>query len=504
MLFRRSFLLSLLAISVTLRLFAQPAPIDDDAYGPPLDTLPGTGLEFDEAAYRAVPYKAPVTADTYANLPRAASLEQFTPTPGNQGPYSTCTAWAVAYHARTMLHGIERGITNRPQLDRLVFSPSFVYEKIKSPDAAPDCKSGTSIVNALELLRTSGVPPYSYVPYSCGATINTDAVRKATEFPIVDYQILFASDLPQDDPFKLLAIKKSLSEGSPVLIGFIVQQSFYRAGVTWNELDTDAGATGQHGRHAMVVVGYDDTKFGGAMRVMNSWGTKWGDQGFVWIPYADFNRNVFMAMQAYGKRPERQPYNVTPDNPVGTLPPLLAGEMRFEERDGTPMRARLAPPLAEGETQTRYLGYRLERSYASGTRFRFYVKTSTQAYLYAFATDLTGEITQILPFADNMSPLIGPDSTIAFPSERKVVRMDTTPGTDYLLLLYSEERLDLDALVTAMNANNGTLSLKIHQALGRRIVADEFIEKAPDRIAFSLTDKTAGTVIPLMIEIPHH
>ncbi len=500
MLIRYAF--SALLLLGVCRVFAQTPPADDAAYGPPIDALPGLGLEFDEAAYRAVPYKAPVTAETYANLPAAASLEQFTPTPGDQGPYSTCTAFAVAYHMRTMLYGIEKGITSRSQLDGTAFSASFVYEQIKDP-ATVDCKNGTSMVQALELLRTTGVPPSSVVPYRCGAAFDTTAVLKATEYPIIDYQILFSTDLGPDDPLKTLAVKKSLAEGSPVVIGMIVHQSFYRSGPVWRQLDSDVGATGQHGRHAVVVVGYDDQKFGGAMRVMNSWGTGWGDRGFVWIPYADFNRNVFMAMQAYGRRPERKPYGATADNPIGALPPLLAGEIHFEERDGTAMPARLLPPLAEGEVQTRYRGYRLARAYPSGTRFRFFVKTSTQAYLYAFATDLTGKITQILPFADNMSPLIGPDSTIAFPSERKVVRMDTTPGTDYLLMLYSEEKLDLDALIEAMNANDGTLSLKIHQALGSRIVEDHFIQKFSDRIGFSLTEKTRGTVVPLMIEIIH-
>ncbi|MCB1105218.1 MAG: DUF4384 domain-containing protein [Opitutaceae bacterium] len=489
----------LFAVSLLLATVARAQPAPDEA--PPEERY-ALGLEFDEAAYRAVPYKAPVTAATYADLPAAASLEQFCPTPGDQGPYSTCTAFAVAYHMRTILYGIEKGITSRGQLDANIFSPSFVYEQIKNPESG-DCKQGSSMVNALELLRTSGVPPLSYVPYQCGADINTTALLKATEFPIVDYQILFTPDAKEDDPLKLLSVKKSLAEGSPVVIGFIVHKSFYRSGELWRQLESDGGATGQHGRHAMVVVGYDDRKFGGAVRVLNSWSPKWGDGGFVWIPYADFSRNCFMAMQAYGKRPERKPYGITPDNPVGTLPPLLAGEISFQERDGTPMPARLAPPLAEGEQQIRYQGYRLRRAYPSGTRFRFYVKTTTQAYLYAFATDLTGKITQILPFADNMSPLLGPDSTIAFPSERKVVRMDTTPGTDYLLMLYSEEKLDLPALIEAMNANEGTLSLKIHQALGARIVEDRFIAKNADRIRFSLTEKTRGSIIPLMVEIPH-
>ncbi|MCH6256890.1 DUF4384 domain-containing protein [Puniceicoccaceae bacterium K14] len=459
----------------------------------------GTGLIFDEAAYRAVPYKAPVTAETYANLPTSANLEKYTPTPGDQGPFSTCTAFAVGYHLRTILYGIEKQITYRDKLDQHIFSPTFVYERIKSEDDL-DCMQGSSPVAALELLRTVGIPPLSTVPYQCGSAIGTEALLEATEYPIIDYQILYGTNLADNDPVKVQSVKKSLSEGSPVVIGFKVHKSFYNSGPLWRELTSDAGPTGQHGLHAMVVVGYDDNKFGGAMRVMNSWSENWADKGFVWIPYADFGRNCIMAMQAYGKRPKRVTPIPGPDGVTPELAPLLKGKIIFQERDGTPMPA----ILSNEDASDRYVGYRLARSYASGTRFRFFITTNTDSYLYAFATDLTGNITTILPFADNMSPHIGPNSTIAFPSERKVVRMDNQPGTDYLLLLYSEEPLDIEALKESMSANSGTLSLKIAQSLGNKIVPDTYIQKAQSQIAFTVTEKTKGSVVPLMIEIPHH
>lgn len=459
----------------------------------------GTGLIFDEAAYRAVPYKATVTAETYAGLPTAVSLEKYTPTPGDQGAYSTCTAFAIGYHLRTILYGIEKQITSRAKLDSHIFSPTFIYERIKSPDDL-DCSEGSSPVAALELLRTVGVPSLNTVPYQCGGSIGSTAMLEATEYPIIDYQILYGSNIADTDPIKTLSVKKSLSEGSPVVIGFKVHQSFYQAKTLWHELPSDSGPTGQHGLHAMVVVGYDDHKYGGSMRVMNSWNTTWADNGFVWIPYSDFNRNCIMAMQAYGKRPARPTPVPGPDGVTPELAPLLEGKIIFQERDGNPMPA----ILSSEEATSRYVGYRLARSYASGTRFRFYITTNTECYLYAFATDLTGEITTILPFADNMSPHIGPNSTIAFPSERKVVRMDNQPGTDYLLMLYSETPLDIDALKEAMAANPGTLSQKIHQSLGSKIISDQFIKRDPNGIDFTVTQNTRGSIVPLMIEIAHH
>jgi hypothetical protein len=46
-------------------------------------------------------------------------------------------------------------------------------------------------------------------------------------------------------------------------------------------------------KHAFTVVGYDDIKLGGALELQNSWGTDFGDQGFIWIKYEDiFSKNA--------------------------------------------------------------------------------------------------------------------------------------------------------------------------------------------------------------------
>ena len=42
--------------------------------------------------------------------------------------------------------------------------------------------------------------------------------------------------------------------------------------------------------HAMLVVGYDDEYR--AFKVVNSWGTGFGDEGFVWIDYVAFENTA--------------------------------------------------------------------------------------------------------------------------------------------------------------------------------------------------------------------
>lgn len=131
------------------------------------------------------------------------------------------------------------------------------------------------------------------------------------------------------------------------------------------------------------------------------------------------------------------------------------------------------------------------------------ISTNTECYIYAFATDLSGKVNKILPFADNMSPHIGSNSTVAFPSETKVVKMDQNPGTDYLLILYSQQRLNADEILTTMNGLQGGLTQKIRKALGDKLILPADINYHSNDIGFDLKANYKGTVVPLMAEITH-
>ena len=117
------------------------------------------------------------------------------------------------------------------------------------------------------------------------------------------------------------------------------------------------------------------------------------------------------------------------------------------------------------------VAYTMMNSYTSGTKFRFYMNIDKKAYIYAFATDLTGKINKILPFDDLASTHVGANTIVAFPSDTKIIKMDENKGIDYLLILYSKEKLNVNELIASVgNKQGGRLSAKIINALGNKLI----------------------------------
>src|SRR5271157_1249577 len=87
-----------------------------------------TGAVLDRAAYEQVPYKSTLTRGLYT-LPAKASVKQFAPYAGDQGRYSTCTAWASAYSALTIVYAKLNGIMDRDKITESAFSPGFAFRE---------------------------------------------------------------------------------------------------------------------------------------------------------------------------------------------------------------------------------------------------------------------------------------------------------------------------------------------------------------------------------------
>jgi hypothetical protein len=349
-------------------------------------------------------------------------------------------------------------------------------------------------------------------------------MEEAAEAKIRDLQILFLAKEGIDPEEKIKAIKKVLSEGYPVLVSHTLLKSFQPSEKVWRIQEGESMAD-EHGAHAMVIVGYDDEQYGGAFRYLNSWGSDWGDGGFIWVPYATTGALCYGAYQAFPfpKQPVPAPAPAPVDkpirpNPAVPTPPspapapvaenLPGGGMQFVTAEGENMavnrissRGLIVEDASVGSNE--FSAYRMAAPYPSGTRFRFYLETTTEGYVYAFATDLSREVTQIFPYDNQVSPLIGSQSVVAFPADDKVIRMDNKPGTDYLLVLFSQQKLDIDKLLSRMEVTAGGLTGKIQSALGPALIDPAAIKFEAGKVGFTVRPGARGTVVPVMVEISH-
>lgn len=214
-------------------------------------------------------YYRPVTTET---LPPSILLDM--PAAGNQGRQGSCAAWATVYGAGTYYIHTTLG---KPYSDTGNLSPKFTYNQITKGD----CRC-TSILDHLYLLKTQGASSLQAMPYDdseCSIQPSINQKARAEPFKIQGWQKV--------DLHNLELIKRAVLEKKPVLFAIAVDGGFQNLATPFIWKDR-VGMIGQP--HALVISGYDDTKR--AFRTMNSWSTAWGENGFAWIDYEFFLKNV--------------------------------------------------------------------------------------------------------------------------------------------------------------------------------------------------------------------
>lgn len=237
-------------------------------------------------------------------LPSSVDLTPSFPTPGDQGQQGSCVGWATAYAIKSYFEKRDMGwdLSRREH----VFSPAFVFNAI----ALPGC-NGSYFNQALDRMKDVGAATWDKMPYTdqeCTSQPSTSANAQAPSYRIQSWGTLRTVD----------DMKAQLANHRPVLLGIQVYPAFNRLSGSSAVYNDFSGSSG--GGHAVAIVGYDDNSYGGAFKVINSWGTGWGDQGFFWFPYSGVsNPNVFMGAYSIEDITNTEP-PVDPDDPVDPDP----------------------------------------------------------------------------------------------------------------------------------------------------------------------------------------
>jgi len=443
----------------------------------PLVFSQGRGAIFDEQ-YDNLPRRAELAARSYEGLPSSFSLRQYAPLPGDQGDYGTCVGWAAAYAARTISESVALNRLNQTETTQRVFSPVHIYRNIRPDD--PDGVRGTQIYLALDYMRDTGAVRMLDIEREVSfRLVDLAYYRTVRNYPIADYVTLFNRDDRQKPALVTRTIKKSLTEGRPVIIGMNTPNSFNNARDVWRPREDPRRF---YYGHALCVVGYDDNRHGGAFEVMNSWGRKWGNGGFIWIPYDVF---VSFVMEAYE---------------------IIENIANFS--DGIRFNGFVRMEIAEQETRTATFTltennfYTSAETFTEETQFNFIVGARESAYVYSFTVtqppDDVNFYSPVLLFPQvGVSPLLNySDSIVTLPGEGTM--FINSPGTSYLITLYAKHALDINAVMNTFISTPGSVEKRLSTAIEGYTAVVSFNE---NEAAFTAAPDNPRTVAALIVAV---
>lgn len=219
---------------------------------------------------------------TPQHLPPAVDMRAQCSPIVDQGHLGSCTANAIASGLREFLL-----LQSGQELTRL--SRLFLYWHERDIEHTVDEDSGAMLRDGMRVLQKIGVCPEADYPYEISHFTDrpsTQAEQDASTYKISEYHRVANIQL----------LKAALAGGLPVVIGFKVYESFESQETAQTGIVQIPDPTMEQllGGHAVLAVGYEDEK--NHVIIRNSWGEKWGDQGYCYFPYELFHDGIVTDM----------------------------------------------------------------------------------------------------------------------------------------------------------------------------------------------------------------
>lgn len=414
-------------------------------------------------------------------LPEAVSLLRFAPSRGNQGEQGSCVAWSSAYAAQTIV----TAAATHQDPNTIRFSPSYLYNQIRL-----DGCQGSYIQRAMESMQKNGGVPLSQYPYNdqdCQRMPSSSDVQAGRQNVIHGFTRLTNGD--NINEISVRAIKEHLAKDAPVAIGMMVGQSFMQDMMgqeLWRPAAGDESQMGMGG-HAMCVIGYDDSKYGGAFQIMNSWGPEWGKNGVAWVRYGDFKNYV---REAYGIDP------LPKRSSVANIP--LECKIGLVNNDGGKNIALRAAGSNVFETVS---------PISPGTRFKMSVNNLTECYIYVFGMETDGSSYVLFPYlkpgetVSKHSPYCGITGYRLFPKGQSM-EADAVGNKDYIAIVVSKDELDYNSVNQAISqSRQSNYAGKVNEALQSMLIRSAKFDNTTDGAAYFKVDANDNKAVACIVEI---
>lgn len=248
------------------------------------------------------------------------SKNKYFPAIGNQGQIGSCTGWSMVYYQMTYM--VNRMLDRSANQQSNILSPKWSYNLTNN-----GVDRGAVFSDVLKVLQTTGAADMQKVPvgnYNLDSTFittwhPTESIWKNAQQSKLDgYSMVNIpygnTPITSPDDTDLDEIKKYLSEGEILTFStdfsarntenIVANSNVPENNKYLNEqIISRYRAGGGSSGHRMTIVGYNDNIWvdinqdgmvqegeKGAFKIANSWGSSWGNNGFIWLSYDTLNR----------------------------------------------------------------------------------------------------------------------------------------------------------------------------------------------------------------------
>ncbi len=288
----KSFLTALLVLVLSQSLFSLPFQDEQKFLSTdPVSTRTGLIFKNPELDAQGIPgaqFLRIRGLEPRARIAASHSNISYLPPVNSQGSQGSCTAWAVGYYLKSYQENRENNRTNLSQRSDPgnICSPAFIYNMIHV-----NGDGGSYFSDAFKILNDFGCPSLTDMPYDDDDYTTwpdrddyENSIPRRTQLPGGEYYWLRL-----DSETALNQVKQLVQDGHVLVFGINVYYNYDHVSSYGNVYAIADQSGSNRGGHAQLIVGYDDsivTSDGtGAFRVVNSWGSGWGDSGFYWISY---------------------------------------------------------------------------------------------------------------------------------------------------------------------------------------------------------------------------